>query len=146
MERSLTPLLADSHVYSAEGRLPASVLYVGDRIVTRDAGMVRVRSVARRIHRCACVAVAAGCMGHNRPEEPLTLPADTPVLVRDWRAMALYGQPQVLLPAARLVDGQYVRDIGIRVVETVTLDLGAPHIVYIDGLEVASAAQASVIG
>jgi hypothetical protein len=69
------------------------------------------------------------------------LPAGQPILVRDWRAQALFGTDQAMVPAARLVDGAFVTHAGAAEVDLWQLDFDSPHILYLDGLEVASAAR-----
>ena len=45
----------------------------------------------------------------GRPDRDVWLPAAQRVLIRDWRAKALYGQAQACVPAGQLADGEYVR-------------------------------------
>ena len=81
------------------------------------------------------VRIGASALGHDRPEQDLTLPCDTLVLLRDWRAQAIYGQDQALVPVERLVDGEFVvpeNVIGLRLYE---LLFDAPQIVYAEGVE-----------
>lgn len=117
-----------------DGYLPVDFLEPGDRVVTRD-GMRVLRTV--RVHRYSgpAVTITASALGHDRPEQDLTLPAHTQVLLRDWRAGALYGAGQALVPVSRLVDGEYVfetRAIGMRLFE---LCFDSAQIVYAEGVE-----------
>ena len=62
-------------------------------------------------------------------------------LLRDWRASALFGTEVATVKAHRLLDGEFVRQLAPR-----RLTLWEPvfddcHILYADGLEVASAAD-----
>jgi hypothetical protein len=113
----------------------------GDRIVTRDAGMSVLRAITRRRARAALVRIRAGSLGHTRPERDVILPAGQPILVRDWRAQALFGADQAMVPAARLVDGEFVTHVGEAEVDLWQLEFDGPHILYLDGLEVASRAR-----
>ena len=67
-----------------------------------------------------------------------TLPAGQPVLVRDWRAKALFGAEQALVPAARLVDGEFVTLHEAATMTVYDIEFDTPHVLYVDGLEVAS--------
>ena len=57
------------------------------------------------------------------------------VLVRDWRAQALYGQSQALVPVGRLLDGGYITPCAGRM-RLFALQFAAPEVIYADGVEV----------
>ena len=121
-------------VATLDGYLPVDFLEAGDRVVTR-AGMRVLRKVQVTRFSGQAVRIAAAALGHDRPEQDLTLPADTLILLRDWRAMAIYGEAQALVPVERLVDGEYVvhEDVlGMRLYELI---FDAPEIVYAEGIE-----------
>jgi len=122
-----------------DGERPIDDLRPGDRIVTRDAGMSVLRRIEQQRLRCALVRIRAGSLGHTRPERDVILPAGQKILVRDWRARALFGADQALVPAARLIDGEFVADAGCATMDLWRLGFDRPHILYLDGLEVASA-------
>ena len=121
-------------VATLDGYLPVDFLAPGDRIVTRD-GMRVIRAIHMQRFTGRAVRISASALGHDRPEQDLTLPCDTLVLLRDWRAQAIYGQDQALVPVERLVDGEYVvheKVTGMRLYE---LLFDAPQIVYAEGVE-----------
>ncbi|MBE0452190.1 Hint domain-containing protein [Roseovarius autotrophicus] len=128
-------------ILTLDGERRTEDLRAGDRIVTRDAGMAVLRGIVRRRARAALVRIRAGSLGHTRPERDVILPAGQPILVRDWRARALFGADHAIVPAARLVDGEFVTLTGLAEVDLWRLDFDRPHILYLDGLEVASAAR-----
>jgi hypothetical protein len=133
-----TGLRADGLLLTATGERPVGALRPGDRVITRNAGMVALRAIAwRRLH-VPMVRIRAGSLGHNRPGRDALLPADQPILVRDWRAQALFGRAQAMVSVARLVDGAFVTHEGSAMADFCELDFGAPHILYLDGLEVAN--------
>jgi hypothetical protein len=137
--RTLAGLPAGTLVLTLDGALPVEHLTPGDRIVTRRGAAV-LRGVTVTVARdAAMIAVAEGALGHDRPGRPLMLPADMRVLVRDWRAKALYGAAQALVPVARLADGTYLRTVTVAEVRLFALDLGGEAVVYADGVEVAMA-------
>lgn len=132
-------LVAGTVVLTSDGALPVDFLNKGDRIITRDSGMAVLTGLNRARLRHAAVRIRAGSLGMARPDRDMVLPARQEVLIRDWRASALFGACRALVPAARLVDGVFVSDLGEVEMDVVALCFDAPHILYADGLEVASA-------
>ncbi|MDA7424735.1 Hint domain-containing protein [Thalassococcus lentus] len=132
-------LAAGTVVLTLDGALPVEFINEGDRVITRDSGMAVVRKVRRTTQRSKAIAIKAGSLGNNRPDRDAVLPANQEILVRDWRAEALFGASQALVSASRLVDGEFVRDLGTREIDMIELIFDTPHILYADGLEVASA-------
>lgn len=142
-EFEFTGLTAGSQIMTLEGEMPVEFLSAGDRIITRDTGMATVKAVRAKTITCDVVAIMAGSLGHTRPERDVTVPADQRVLIRDWRAEALTGQKQALIPARQLVDGEFVRmekDAELTVYE---IELDRAHVIYVDGLEVISHIKAA---
>ena len=134
-------LLAGTRLWTLDGEMPVEFLGAGDRIITRDRGMAVLRDLRITETTCDTVRIMAGSLGHTRPDEDMVLPASQRVLVRDWRAEALFGESQALVPAARLVDGQFVTRGPRERLRLVQLTFDAVHILYADGLEVESAAE-----
>lgn len=131
-------LLAASNIMTAKGERRVDTLIPGDRIITRDQGMAVLEDVRTRDVETQMVRIAARSLGHNRPEEDTVLPAGQRVLIRDWRANAVFGSTRALVPAERLVDGEFIileRGEKITVYDLLFED---PHILYVDGLELAS--------
>jgi len=128
-------IAAGTVVATLDGYLPVDFLSIGDRVVTRS-GMRVVRRISVSRFSGQAVRIGASALGHDRPEQDLTLPADMLVMVRDWRAQAIFGQDQALVPVARLVDGEYIahdRVVGMRLYE---LQFDTPEIVYAEGVEI----------
>lgn len=117
-----------------DGYLPVDFLQPGDRVVTRE-GMRILRAV--RVHRYSgrAVTITASALGHDRPEHDLTLPAETRVLLRDWRAGALYGADQAMVPVSRLVDGEYIAETSVKSMRLYDLVFDTPQVVYAEGVE-----------
>jgi hypothetical protein len=145
-DQALNALLAGTSVLTLDGALPVEFLNPGDRVITRDSGVAVLRAVRRRARALEAVRIRAGSLGNARPDRDITLAAAQEILVRDWRAATLFGASQALVPVARLVDGAFIRALGVIAVETVELVFDAPHILYADGLELASAAAQPVRG
>ena len=130
-------LVMGTRVMTIDGDLPVEHLCIGDRILTR-AGVRALTSISVRVERdMAMVRVGASTLGHDRPADDALLPAAQMILVRDWRAKALYGAPQALVPAARLADGNLIRLQIVPEARVFTLGFGADAVIYASGLEVA---------
>ena len=126
-------------VLTLEGALPVDFLSPGDRVVTRE-GMRVVREI--RVHRYSgpAVCVKAGALGHDRPEQDLVLPEATQVLIRDWRAEALFGTAEAVMPISRLTDGEFIAPTKALSMRLYDLRFDTEQVVYAEGLELACAA------
>lgn len=134
----INALVAGTTVLTLDGTLPAEYLSPGDRVITRDSGMAVLREVHVLKRKIRAVGIRAGTFGNMRPDRDAVLAASQEVLIRDWRAEALFQRKQALVPASRLIDGEFVRDLGAVELTLVELVFDAPHILYADGLELAA--------
>jgi len=132
----VTGFLAGTIVLTQRGEVAVDDLVAGDKLISRDAGLVRLTGISSTMSRIRTIRVAAGSLGDTRPEEDMDLPADHRVLVRDWRAKAVFGASQALTAVADLVDGEFITDQGDMDRTLFQLEFDAPHIVYAGGLEV----------
>lgn len=121
-----------------DGELPVEFLSPGDRIITRDSGVAELAYIHAIKTHCEMIAVMGGSLGHNKPEDDTAIPASQGVLLRDWRAAALRGARQAVVPARELTDGEFIRSLGTRSVMLYVLEFDAPHILYVDGMELAT--------
>ena len=131
-------------VMTMDGEIPVEFLNPGDRIITRR-GVRKLKTIMRHNlpEGTPRVVVSAEALG-GKPAKEVTLMPGQRVLVRDWRAQALWGKDIAAPHAARLVDGKYIRsETGARQI-MLSLYFGAPEIVYADGLELASADKPKV--
>lgn len=130
-------VLAGTMVRTLEGVLPVEYLTPGDRIVTR-AGARRLTSISvvTRKH-VELIRIRASTIGHDRPDQDLLLSPGQPVVIRDWRAQALYGVPAAAIPAARLADGEFVCLEHHYNVRLFTLTFDDEEVIYAEGLELA---------
>lgn len=131
-------LVVGTRLLTLDGEMPVEFLSSGDRIITRDAGLSILRDIRVIDADCEMVRVRAGSLGHTRPDSDMILPATQRVLVRDWRAQALFDMKAALVPVKRLADGAFVTLEARRRVRLIQLCFDAPHILYADGLEVES--------
>lgn len=131
----LSGLALGAQVATLEGMLPVEYLSPGDRIVTRaGARVLRGLSTLPLVTQLVCIA--PGALGHDRPTGALMLGAGTQVLVRDWRAQAMFGTAQALVAVARLVDGHFVTRVADVRTRLFTLHFDAPEVIYAEGVEV----------
>jgi len=133
-------------VLTLDGALPIDHLYTGDRLITRK-GACEVTGIERMTLPAGSriVTIRKDALG-GRPDRDMWLPAGQKVLLRDWRAKALYGQAQACVPVAQLVDGEFLRlEETTETRELFALSFGRPEILYADGLELASYDEARVL-
>lgn len=125
-------------VLTLEGILPVEFLTPGDRIVTRD-GAQRLSSIEVTIVQNArVIRITEGTLGIDRPEGDMIVSPDQPILIRDWRAKAVFGTPTAMVPAAQLADGEYIRAEVIPEVRFYTLRFADNAVIYAGGLELAT--------
>ena len=128
-------------VMTLDGALPVEFLSPGDRILTRN-GARRLRSVAMtRIQNARVVRISESTLGADKPAEAMVVCAGQPILIRDWRAKAMYGSAQAMIPARRLVDGEYIRMEVAADLRLFTLHFDAAEVIYAGGLELACAPE-----
>jgi hypothetical protein len=134
---SATGLTLGTCIHTTDGTLPIEYLLPGDRVITRDVGAVSLLALDHRQAVLTPVLVPAGALGFDRPGEMVQMLPDQIILIRDWRAQALFGVRQAHVPVRRLIDGQAIRwDSSPRRLDIFTLRFARPHVVYADGVEV----------
>lgn len=128
---------AATRILTLDGMISVDCLRPGDRIVTRDLGMVRLVAVSSEVHNgVRPVILSASAVGHARPEVDLALGADQPLLLRDWRARALFGHDRALVPVRRLIDGTFIRLGPVQPrLRLFSLLFDRPHVIYAEGVE-----------
>ena len=130
-------ILARTMVRTLDGVLPVEYLTPGDRIVTRN-GARRLTSVSVQARKMVdLVRIRASTLGHDRPEQDLLVSPGQPILIRDWRARAIFGTPVAAIPASRLADGEFVCLETHRQVRLFTLRFDEDEVIYAEGLELA---------
>ena len=122
-------------VMTLDGLLPVEYLNPGDRILTRS-GTRRLRAIEMtRIQNARVVRISESTLGADVPLAAILVTPDQPILIRDWRAKALYGVAQAMIPARRLVDGEYIRAEVVADLRLFTLHFEAAEVIYVGGLE-----------
>jgi hypothetical protein len=136
---TLQGMAPGTEILTADGALPVEYLAEGDRIVTRS-GLRVLRSVSVQVVRhAAMVQLGVDTLGVGRPDHDVLVAAGQTILIRDWRAQALFGTPQALVPACRLVDGSLIRAQARANLRIYTLHFDATEVIYAGGLELSCA-------
>lgn len=134
-----TGFCAGTSIMTLQGELPVEALQPGDKVITRDAGMAVLRRVTTHTIKARTICIKAGSLGHTRPDRDMLVMEKTPLYIRDWRAEALFGQAAAVVEASRLVDGEFIAAQDPRDTTVYALHFDNQHILYADGMEVASA-------
>ena len=128
-------LMLGAQVLTLNGEKPVETLARGDKIVTRDSGIALIRSIHKQVLYRRAVKISSGSLSPARPQQDVVLAADQTVLLRDWRARAMYRKPQAIAAAGALVDGRHILDLGLRKLTLFQIFCDGPHIFYAQGLE-----------
>ena len=132
-------IVAGTPILTLDGEMPVQFLSPGDRIITRNGARVLAAVEVTLLQGAEMVRIHASALGHDRPEADLFVAPDQPILVRDWRARALYGRDMALVPAQRLADGDYVRKERVTEARVFTLRFEREEVIYAGGLELGCA-------
>ena len=135
----LSGITAGTKVLTLDGDLPVQFLSPGDRVITRSGARVLRDITVSVVRDAAMVRISASALGHDRPEDDLFVAPSQPILLRDWRAKALYGSDVAMVAAQRLADGDYIRLETVAEVRLFTLQFEREEVVYAGGLELACA-------
>ena len=130
---------AGTRLFCGNGLTSIEHIKVGDRVLTRDAGIARVTGITEMTIRDRLVHFQPYSLGKNGPATELFLPPDQMVLVRDWRAREAFGVDRALVEAKSLVDDIFIRMTEPREQALFQITFASPHILYLEGIEVGSA-------
>ena len=128
-------LIAGTGVYTADGVIPVEYLTPGDRIITRDNGVVRLRALRRGRVTLRPIVVKAGSLGFEAGEADIAVPPQAMLHIRDWRAQMIKKNTTANIAAKDLVDGEFVAYGAEKTVQVCELQFDQPQTVYADGLE-----------
>jgi hypothetical protein len=120
-------------ILTEDGPLPVEHLFAGDRVAVQGGGYATLRAVSRvRTLASDVVVLAPGAAsGLTRT---LTLAADHPTLLDDWRAQVVFGQAAIMTPAQARVDGVKVRRERRAVQTLLQLEFDHPQAINANGL------------
>ncbi len=126
-------------VLTLNGEMPVEDLCAGDRIITRDCGMAVLKAIHTRKITTRPYRISAERLGPGRPTTDTFVPADQPILVRGLLATALFNSDAAVVPVSRLADGEYIAKCKEQTLRVYELEFDTPHVIYANGLELASA-------
>jgi hypothetical protein len=129
----------DARIITTRGVRPVQDISAGDLVITRDNGVVAITGIEQRSLITRAVYVIAGSIGHRNQDRDTMIPCDQTVLLRDWRAYALSRRSEAVVPAQRLVDGEFVRDVGLQPMTLFRVYCSEPQVLYADGMELGTA-------
>ena len=131
-----------------EGVKPVETLVAGDMVVTKDGGAQPIvwaghRNVSgARLYAMPDlrpVRIREGALGDGRPSSDLIVSPDHKMLVTGDAAQSLWGEPEVLVAARDLIDGQRIaRDLAAKSVTYYHLMLEEHHVLVANGVETES--------
>ncbi|MBJ2150877.1 Hint domain-containing protein [Paracoccus sp. IB05] len=128
-------LTVGTTVLTLDGALPVQFLAPGDRVITRSGAKI-LKSIKVSVMRDAgMIRVSASALGHDRPEADCFLAPGQRIILRDWRAKALYGQEVAMVEAQRLCDGDYIRSETVSEIRLFTLTFDGDEVIYANGME-----------
>ncbi|MDJ0826382.1 MAG: Hint domain-containing protein [Rhodobacter sp.] len=130
------------------GRIPMQELQTGDLVRTKDHGFQPVRWIGRRrLQRADFAAdpalrpirIRAGALGPATPAHDLVVSPQHGVLLDDWRCALLFGEDEMLVPAAALLNDHNVTvDRAAEEIAYCDLIFDRHEIVYVNGAETES--------
>lgn len=132
-----------THILTDKGPMAVEALSPGDLVLTRNGGAQPILSVDAVTRRARAIKFTEGCFGRTGPICDMLLPEEQPVLIRDWRARALFGQSQAMVCAGQLVDDTFIHDIGPRRLTLFRLDLGRARVIQGFGVDLGTVSHAS---
>ncbi|ABG32128.1 hypothetical protein CEP88_02795 [Roseobacter denitrificans] len=136
---SMPGFVYGARILTMKGARRIEDLRPGDYVITRGQGAVPIRLIEQRSMVVPAVYIIAGSLGHHQPDLDSLLPASQTVLLRDWRARAFAGAPETMVTVDRLVDGEFVRDVGLQTLTLYSVFCSAPQVLYADGMELGTA-------
>jgi hypothetical protein len=135
-EKGLSGFSAGTLILTLDGELPVEHLAPGDRIVTRAGARILTGISSRSVQ--GAYVIRPHTLGSGRPAAPVIVGSRQEVLLRDWRARALYDRDQAQVPVARLADGEHISATAATV-RLFRLEFAQDEVIYAGGLEAAVA-------
>ncbi len=129
-------------ISTAKGLCPVETLEVGDLVLTRDAGMQRIRWAGQRLintHQLAAspslhpIRIKAGALGSGMPLRDVIVSPQHKMLLNDFKAELLFGESEVLVAALHLVDLPGVERIHVEDVTYVHVMFDTHQIILAEG-------------
>ncbi|MHA3978029.1 Hint domain-containing protein [Halovulum sp. GXIMD14794] len=130
--------VAGTMILTPTGEVPVESLQPGDTVLTLDHGPQTVRWVGRRTvsanGELAPVRIEAGAIDGRVPTRELMVSPWHRMMISGWRAQALFGEPELLVPARDLINDKTIRPVeDMKTVEYVHILFDRHEIVWADG-------------
>jgi hypothetical protein len=136
---------AGTMVLTLDGALPVQFLAIGDRVITR-AGARSLREVTVTVlSDVRLVRISARALTPDSPQDDVILPPDQPIFIRDWRAQAMLGERQGVVPARKLMDGEHIRAESFVEMRLYTLRFDREEVIYAGGLELVCTPEPALV-
>lgn len=133
-------LAAGTLILTAKGTIKIEDMAAGDRVVTRDAGIQSVSMITERImSNGEVLRVSPAAVGRPEDGTELIVTTSQRLVLRDWRAKAMFGRSVALVSAWRLIDGEYVRKAKAKNLRIFSLHFDALRVVYSGDIELGTA-------
>ena len=130
-----TGMAVGAPVVTLDGVMPVEFVEPGDRIVTRT-GIRKLTAKRASRYTGTAYVVKGGSLGHVlKGEDSVLLPA-TRVLVRDWRAVALFGVEAARVKIEALEDGEFVLAVRVTDLPVFTLEFDGEDVAFAAGMEI----------
>ena len=129
-------LVAGTTVLSLAGEKPVEHLTVGDRVITRSGARVLRGIHSTVLPSAKLVCISASALGVEKPVEDMRVSANQGIHIRDWRAKALKGVAQAVIPAQELADGEYIRMETVVGACLYNIEFDGAEVIYANGVEV----------
>lgn len=122
-------------ILTEQGERPIRDLRAGDNVVTRDHGLQPIRWISARTvpgtEKFAPVEIATSSL--DGACRPLLVSPQHRVLVADRRAALLFGDSEVFMSAAHMVDGRLARRVAQETVTYVHMMFERHEVIYAQG-------------
>lgn len=136
-------------ILTPSGQIRIEDLEAGDRVVTRDHGVQRIRWIGATTLPGSYVAanphlrpilIRKDALGKDQPERDLRVSRQHRILVRDWRAEMMFGDEDGVLTAAFTLinDSTIVEERPTAPVTYIHMAFDGHEVVYAEGLEAES--------
>ncbi|WP_349037270.1 Hint domain-containing protein [Pseudotabrizicola sp. 4114] len=131
----LCGIISGTPILTLSGVIPVEFVAPGDTVITRSGARTVTAVDIAIVQDASVIRISEGVLGKDRPEADLHVAPRQPLLIRDWRAKALAGLIRAVMPAERLVDGDYIRPETLAEARIVTLRFAEPQVIFAAGLE-----------
>ncbi len=133
-------LVEGTEILTARGLVKVENVAAGMRLVTRERGLQRVAFATQRmLPHSDVVRIAPEALGASAEGAAVFVAPSQRVLLKDWRAKAMFGRARALVSVRKLIDGELIKREDRRNVRLFSLHFDASLIIYAGEIELGSA-------